>query len=297
MDKLHNMRVVIAIAEAGSLTGAAAYLNTSLPTVVRVLAATEKSLGVRLFERTTRQVRITEEGRLYVEGSRQVLNEVAEIEDALQDRRSEPIGLLVITAPVLFGRLHVTPVLNSFLRQYRDVSARLMLIDRVVDLIEEGIDVAVRIGHVSDTDLVVSTIGSVRRCMCASPALLDTIAPINRPDDFRQAPFIRVLGLMPGNRLTFKSVGAVQEIEVTNIRMTTNHADAAVASCIDGLGIGMFLSYQIQEAVAAGKLRVILEESETLPVSLVYSPTKRVSARTRAFIAWAKLHLGEPLKP
>ena len=298
MDKLHSMRVVIAIADAGSLTGAAAHLNTSLPTVVRVLAATEQRLGVRLFERTTRQLRITEEGRLYVEGSRQILNEVSEIEDSLQKSRTEPIGLLNITAPVLFGRLHVTPVLNSFLHQYRDVSARLMLVDRVVDLIEEGIDIAVRIGPVTAPDLVVSTIGTVRRCLCASTALLDAIDPINQPDDFRRAPFIRVLGLMPNNRLIFKSEGAAQEIEVTNIRMTTNHADAAVASCIDGIGIGMFLSYQIQEAVATGKLRVIMEESEPdpLPVSLVYSPTKRVSARTRAFIAWIKQHLGERLK-
>lgn len=293
MDKLHNMRVVIAIADAGSLTGAAAFLNTSLPTVVRVLAATEQNLGVCLFERTTRQLRITEEGRLYVEGGRQVLHEVAEIEDSLHERRTEPIGLLNITAPVLFGRLHVTPVLNSFLRQYPNVSARLMLVDRVVDLIEEGIDIAVRIGHVSTPDLVVSTVGTVRLCLCASPTLLDSIAPINQPDDFRSAPFIRVLGLMPNDRLTFKSAGGVQEIEVGNIRITTNHADAAVTSCIDGIGIGMFLSYQIQEAVAAGKLRVILQESEPepLPVSLVYSPTKRVSARTRAFIAWARRHL------
>ena len=298
MDKLNSMRVVVAIADSGSLTNAAASLNTSLPTVVRMLAATEQKLGVRLFERTTRQLRITEEGRLFVEASRRVLNEVSEIEDTLQDRRTAPVGLLAITAPVLFGRLHVNPVLNSFLHHYPNVSARLMLVDRVVDLIEEGIDVAVRIGHVTAPDLVVSTIGTVRLCLCASPALLETIGTINHPDSFRVAPFIRVLGLMPDNRLTFKSAGMAQEIEVANIRMTTNHADAAVMSCIDGIGIGMFLSYQIQEAVAAGKLRIILEESEPelLPVSLVYSPTKRVSARTRAFIAWAKLHLGERLQ-
>ncbi|MBY0579135.1 MAG: LysR family transcriptional regulator [Burkholderiales bacterium] len=296
MDKLHSMRVVIAIADTGSLTGAATYLNTSLPTVVRVLAATERSLGIRLFERTTRQVRITEEGRLYVAGSRQVLNEVSEIEDALLERRTEPIGLLNITAPVLFGRLHVTPMLNSFLHRYPDVSAKLILIDRVVDLIEEDIDVAVRIGSVSDADLVATTIGSVRRCLCASPSLLETIGPIGQADDLRQAPFVRVLGLMPINQVALESSGTVKEITLTNIRVTTNHADAAVTSCVEGLGIGMFLSYQIQEAVAAGKLRVILEEFEPkpLPVSLVYSPTKRVSARTRAFIAWAKQHLGKP---
>lgn len=270
-----------------------------MPTVVRVLAATELQLGVRLFERTTRQVRITEEGSLFVEASRRILNEVSEIEDALQDRRTEPVGLLAITAPVLFGRLHVTPVLNAFLGQYHDVSARLILIDRVVDLIEEGIDVAVRIGHVTAPDLVVSAIGTVRRCLCVSPALMDAIGPINHPDDLQRTPFIRVLGLMQGTRLTFRSEGAIQEVDLTNIRITTNQSDAAVMSCIDGLGIGVFLSYQIQEAVATGKLRVILEafEPEPLPVSLVYSPTKRISARTRAFISWFKLHLSERLVP
>jgi DNA-binding transcriptional LysR family regulator len=298
MDKLRSMRVVVAIADAGSLTAAAACLNTSLPTVVRELAATELRLGVRLFERTTRQLHITEEGSLFVESSRRILSEVSEIEDVLQDRRTEPAGLIAITAPVLFGRLHVAPVLNSFLRQYPHVSARLVLMDRVVDLIEEGIDVAVRIGPVTAPDLVVTAVGAVRRCLCASPALLDATGFINQPNELRQAPFIRVAGLLPNRRLTFKYGDTFQEVDASNIRLTTNHADAAVLACIDGIGVGMFLSYQVQDAVSTGKLRIILETSELdpLPVSLVYSPTKRVSARARAFISWAKLHLRERLE-
>lgn len=297
MDKLHSMRVVVAVADTGSLTRAAADLDTSLPTVVRVLAATEQRLGVRLFERTTRQVRITEEGNLFVEASRRILNEVSEIEDSLQDRRTEPVGMLAITAPVLFGRLHVTPVLNGFMRQYPAVSARLILIDRVVDLIEEGIDVAIRIGHITAPDLVVSPLGTVRRCLCAAPALLDALDPIQHPDDLRHAPFIRLTGLMPNHRMIFQSQGISQEIDLANIRITTNQADTAVMACIDGLGIGSFLSYQIEDAVASGKLKIILEsfESEPRPVSLVYSPTKRVSARTRAFISWARIHLSDRL--
>lgn len=129
MNKLQDMRVVVAVAESGNLTGAAARLETSLPTVVRVLAATERRLGVRLFERTTRQVRITEEGSLFVDASRRILADVAEIEDSLQDRRSEPVGTLAVTAPVLFGRLHVAPVLNAFLRHHRKVTARLTLLN------------------------------------------------------------------------------------------------------------------------------------------------------------------------
>lgn len=299
MDELQSMRVVVAIADTGSLTKAAESLNTSLPTIVRVLAATEQRLGVRLFERTTRQVRITEEGGLFVDAGRRILNEVTEIEDVLQDRRTEPVGWLAITAPVLFGRLHVTPVLNAFLHAYPNVNARLVLLDRVVDLVEEGIDVAVRIGHVNAPDLVVSPVGTVRRCLCASPALLDAIGPIEQPEGLRAAPFIRVLGLMPADRLTLWSERVAMDVDLTNIRMATNQVDAAVTACVDGLGIGMFLSYQIQEAVVHGKLKIILEafEPEPLPVSMVYSPTKRITARTRTFISWTKQHLSERLVP
>lgn len=298
MDKLNSMRVAVAIADTGSLTGAAALLDTSLPTVVRVLAATEQALSVRLFERTTRQVRITEEGKLFVEAGKRILNEVAEIEDALQDRRIEPVGLLSITAPVLFGRMHVAPMLNAFLRQYHEVAARLILLDRVVDLVEEGIDVAVRIGHVNMPDMVVTPLGTVRRCLCASPMLLEALPPIESPEDLRKAPFVRTTGLMPNDRLMFESKGVLQEVDLANIRMTTNQVDVGVAACINGLGIGVFLSYQVQEAVATGQLRIILEtcEPSPLPVSLVYSPTKRISARARAFINWAKHHLGERLE-
>ncbi len=295
MDKLQHMRVVVAIAETGSLTAAAARLGTSPPTIVRLLAATERRLGVRLFERTTRQVQITEEGSMFVEASRRILGEVAEIEDALLDRRTEPAGLLAITAPVLFGRLHVAPVLNAFLHQYPQVSARLTLLDRVVDLIEEGIDVAVRIGPVTAPDLVVAPVGRVRRCLCAAPALLDRLSPIGDPEALRHAPFIRMQGLMPSPGLSFKD--GRHAVEPANVRMSTNHADAALLACIDGLGVGLFLSYQTREAVAAGQLRTILTEFEPdpLPVSLVYTPSKRISARTRTFIAWAKTRLAERL--
>lgn len=293
MDKLHCMRIVVAIADSGSLTAAADHLDTSLPTVVRVLSATERELGIRLFERTTRQVRITEEGSLYVEASRRILGQVTELEDALRDRRTEPAGLLTITAPVLFGRLHVTPILNAFLQEYPRVSARLILVDRVVDLIEEGIDVAVRIGNFSAQDLVISRVGSVRRCLCAAPALLETIGPVDHPAALQHAPFVRFLGLMQSHRLSFAATGALNEVELSNMRMTSNQIDACITACLDGLGVGMFLSYQIQPAVSAGRLRIILEEfePEPLPVALVYSPTKRLSARSREFIAWAKKRL------
>lgn len=293
MDTIQSMRAILAIADKGSLTAAANFLETSPPTVVRVLAATEQHLGVRLFDRTTRKVRLTEEGVLYVETCRHVLGEIVQLEDALRDRRSEPVGTLVITAPVLFGRLHVSPVLNRFLLQNPRVSAKLLLLDRVVDLVEEGIDIAVRIGPVDALDLVVTHVGSVRQCICAAPTMLDALPLIKTPNELTHVPFIQNLGLMPNSYMTLRSPSGAHEVRPACIRLTTNHADAAIAACCDGFGVGIFLSYQVQDAISAGKLRMILceYEPEPLPISLVYSPSRRLSARTRAFIASAKEEL------
>lgn len=297
MDTIQQMRLVLAIAEYGSLTAAANHLDTSLPTVVRILASTEQHLGVRLFDRTTRRLRITEEGALYIESCRRILSEITDIEDALRDRRSEPVGNLIVTAPVLFGRLHVSPVVNAFLLQYPNVSAKLLLIDRVIDLVEEGIDLAVRIGAVSSLDLVVTPVGSVRRCVCASPSFLSTHAEIKNPNDLADIPFIQHLGLMRGNHIKFGSAHANKDVALSKIRLSTNHSDAAIAGCVNGLGAGLLLSYQIQDQIAAGLLNIILDkfEPEPLPVSLVYSPSRRLSARTRTFIAWAKQQLSARL--
>lgn len=291
------MQVVLAIADKGSLTAAANHLDTSLPTVVRVLAATEKHLGVRLFDRTTRQLHITEEGALYVASCRRILGEITDIEDALRDRRTEPVGGLVVTAPIQFGRLHVSPVLNAFLSQYPKVSARLLLLDRVVDLAEEGIDIAVRIGPVNALDLAVTPVGSVRQCVCVAPGWIGT-NPIRAPQDLVDAPFIQHLGLIPGHEVAFGHARSSRHaIRLANVRLATNNGDAAIAACLDGLGAGVFLSYQVQHLVASAQLQIILREHEPepSPVSLVYSPSRRSSARTRAFIAWAKERLGERL--
>lgn len=297
MNTTQHMQVVLTIAEKGSLTAAANHLGTSLPTVVRVLAATEKHLGVRLFDRTTRQLRITEEGALYVAACRRILGEITDVENALRDRRSEPVGGLAITAPVLFGRLHVSPVLNGFLAQFPKVSANLLLLDRVVDLVEEGIDIAVRIGPVNTLDVAVTPIATVRRVVCTASGSCEALQ-IRTPHDLVDAPFIQPLGLMPGHDIVFYDTPRTPvNVRPANIRLATNNGDAAIAACVNGLGVGIFFSYQVQHLVAANMLRVILQEyePEPSPVSLVYSPSRRLSARTRAFIAWARHGLRERL--
>ena len=297
VDTLQAMRVVIAIAEHGSLTTAARHLDTSLPTVVRVLAATEQHLGVRLFERTTRQVRITEEGRLYLETSRSVLREIDAVEDVLRDRESEPSGHLVVCAPVLFGQYHVAPVLNAFMARYPHVNVTLTLLDRITDLVEEGIDVALRIGPVVAPDLVVTPIGHVRRCLCASPAFLASVPPINEPDDIKSLPFLQHRVLLPSTQVQLQDDGTPFTLKMNNVRMKTNTAGAVISACLDDLGLGMLLSYQIDELVAAGKLQLVLERylPPPIPVSLVYLPSRRASVRTRTFINWAREKITERL--
>src|SRR3954471_5176313 len=169
MDKFVAMKTFVRIVEAGSLTNAADSLDTSLPTVVRTLASLEQELGVRLLNRTTRRIHLTDEGAQYVDRCRAILSAVQETEAALTSRRTEPQGRLSVTASVMFGRRYIAPIVNEFLRRHPNVSADLMFVDRVVNMVDEGIDVAIRIGHLADSSLVAIPVGRVRRVVCASP--------------------------------------------------------------------------------------------------------------------------------
>lgn len=297
MDTLQAMRLVLAIAEQGSLTAAAEKLGTSLPTAVRVLAATEQHLGVRLFERTTRQVRITEEGRRYAESARAVLREIETVEDVFRDKSREPSGELVISAPVLFGQYHVMPCVSSFMKQYPKVTVTLILLDRVTDLIEEGIDIAVRIASVISPDLVATPVGQVRRYLCASPDLLANLPPLVQPGDISDVPFIQHSALVVGAHVILQDGNKPLAIKMNNVRMKTNSAAGTIAACIEGLGLGMVLSYQVRDAIADDKLRIVLREflPPPVPVSLVYMPSRRNSLRSQAFIKWAKEAISQRL--
>src|SRR5258705_483113 len=172
MDKFVAMKTFVRIVDAGSLTGAAEALDTSLPTVVRTLAALERELGVRLLNRTTRRIHLTDEGARYADSCRAILTAVQETEGELTSRRTDPQGKLTVTASVMFGRRYVAPIMNEFLRRHPNVSADLMFVDRVVNMVEEGIEVAIRIGHLADSSLVAIPVGRVRRVVCASPEYL-----------------------------------------------------------------------------------------------------------------------------
>lgn len=297
MDKLRAMTTFVRIVEAGSLTGAAERLGSSLTAVVRSLAALEEALGARLINRTTRRMALTEEGRDYFERCRRLLAEVEEAEAMLTDRRREPSGRLVLTAPVMFGRLHVAPVVTEFLAAYPAVRAELVLLDRIVDLLEEGIDLAVRIGPLPDSALVARPVGSTRRVLCATPAYLAAHGTPGHPRDLAGHRLIRFTGLDGGQEWVFHRAAETVRVPVADV-FACNQVDAAVDACTKGLGCGRFLGYQVRRLVAAGELVRLLPEwePEASTVSIVYPHARLLSPRIRAFVDWAVPRLQAQLR-
>jgi DNA-binding transcriptional LysR family regulator len=285
VDKLVAMRTFVRIVEAGSLTAAANTLETSLPTVVRTLGSLERHLGVSLLKRTTRRIHLTDEGAQYLEHCRDILSAMQEAEGMLVAGRAEPVGKLTVTASALFGRCYVAPIVYDFLRCHPKVSADVLFVDRVVNLIEEGIDVGIRIAHLKDSSLVATRLGSVRRVVCASEQYLRRHGVPQAPNDIREHSCVRHLGLAPRSEWHFRVNKRDVSIPITSI-VTCNEIDSAVTACIDGLGLGMFLSYMVATNRKDGQLKYVLEkfETEPIPVQLVYPSSKLLSSRVRAFI-------------
>jgi len=286
MDKLRAMQVFVQIVEAGSLTGAAAVLGMSGPAVVRSLAALERAIGVRLLQRTTRRSSLSDEGREYYERCKRVLAAVDEADTSMSARRSEPHGRLRITAPATYGRMHVAPIVNAFIAKYPAVEVDLLLLDRVVDLIEEGLDAAVRIGELPDSTLVARALGETRRVVCAAPAYLRRAGIPKTPAELQAHRCIVFSGLAAANEWAF---GAKRQRVAVRPVLRTNQVDAALDACIRGLGCGQFLSYQVEAALREGKLKRLLKEYEPppLPIHIVY-PHARPSSNVRAFIDLAQ---------
>lgn len=296
MDKLTAMATFVQIVDSGSLTAAAEVLGTSLPTVVRTLATLEKSLSVRLLNRTTRRITLTDEGRHYLEQCRRILSDIEDAELALTDQQSEPIGKLCITAPVMFGKIHVRPIVTRFMKQFNRINVELLLLDRTVNLIDEGIDVAIRIGHLGDSSLVARPVGEIRQVVCASPELLEKAGDMKRPEDLSEHPCIRVTGLAPGPTWHFSKNGKPLTIPI-NDTFLCNQVDAAIDACKEGIGFGIFLSYQIESLLRQGKLASVLADYEPppMPVSVVYSHPRLMSTRVRVFVDWITRDLQQAL--
>ncbi len=285
MDKLAAMRAFVAIVDAGSLSAAAEAMDRAPPTMVRSLATLEEHLGVRLLTRTTRRMSLTEEGRVYLDRCRKILADVEEAEQAIVSADAEPRGEIRVTAPLLFGERHVAPAVTRFLGRYPRVRVELLLLDRNIDLVDEGIHLAVRIGRLPDSSLLAVPVGEVRRVVVASPDLLARHDEPTHPKDLTTLPCVSHDGIGPSSRWDFRDAGTDVMVRV-NASFSCTLASASVAACVAGLGFGSFLSYQVEPDVRAGRLRVVLEafEPEPIPVQIVYPDARFMSPRLRVFI-------------
>ncbi len=296
MDKLLAMKTFVQIVNHGSLTAAAEVLDRSLPAVVRSLALLEEVLGIRLLNRTTRRIALTDEGRHYLERCRGILADIEEAELALTAQQREPSGHLLVTAPVTFGQMHVTQGVTSFLEHFERVQIELLLLDRVVNMMEEGIDVAIRIGHLNDSSMIATSVGQIRQVVCASPELLKNAGIPERPEDLSHHDCVRFTGIAPGTKWHFVEKGKPLSVQV-NGPFTCNQAIAATKACATGIGFGLFLSYQVEPLVKEGKLKTVLPDFEPppMPVSVVYPHAKLMSTRVRVFVDWMTQELRRAL--
>jgi DNA-binding transcriptional LysR family regulator len=285
MNRLDAMSIFIAVADAGSLTAAARGLGMPLATVSRKVAELESHLNTRLLHRTTRQLSLTEAGSSYVAACRRILEDIGEAERAATGENAAPKGELVVTAPVVFGRLHVVPVIAEFLAHYPEINISLMLTDRVVHLMEEHGDVALRIGDLPDSSLMATQVGKVRRVVCASPSYLSNRGIPTTPDDLVGHDCITFEVLESKRAWVFGS-GRAQVSVPVRARLAVNTAEAAIAASALGVGLIRVLSYQVEDAVRGDALRVVLEsfESEPLPVSLVHKGQTPLPLKLRAFL-------------
>jgi len=301
MDRLREMAVFAAAAEAGGFAKAGARLHISPPAVTRLIAALEDRLGVRLFTRTTRRLALTESGRRFLEASRRVLADVDSAEKDAAGEAAVPQGNLRITASATFGREVLTPLVARFLAAHPRVTASLMLLDRVVNLIEEGLDLGIRIGELPDSSLLARHVGHVRRVLVASPAYIAAHGEPKAPAELKGHAVIAFTGLMPGRELRFAEAGVRAKKSETHVtllpRLEINDAVAAIAAAAANEGIAPALSYMVAKDIRARRLVRVLTRFEppALPVQLIYPPARVMAPKLRAFVDFAAPRLQRAL--
>ena len=284
MDRFETLTAFVAVADQRGFAAAARALKVSPPAITRAIAALEGHLGVTLFHRSTRAVALTDEGATFIDRARRILVDLQEAEQIVMSGRSVPRGQLYVTAPVMFGRLHVLPTIAALLEEHEGLSARMMLLDRNVRIVEEGIDVAVRIGALADSALRVVAIGSVQQTIVVSPAYLAAHGVPNSPADLAGHRCIVGSGVRIGSAWPFGKNGDTI-VEITS-RLTINTIDGALAAAEAGLGLANVLSYQSAEAIANGRLVQVLAEHAPppMPVSLLYDAGRAGMPAVRVFI-------------
>lgn len=287
MDRVRAMEVFVKVAEATSFAKAARRLHMSPPSVTRTIAALESAVGARFFVRTTRSVTLTEAGQRYFEDCRRILSDLREADAAAAGSFSRPVGTLTVTASVLFGRLYVAPIITDYLDTHPAVSVNALLLDRVTNLVEEGIDVAVRIGHLPMSNLTAVRVGTVRRIICGAPGYLRRFGVPGSPADLTRHRIIAATGAGASSEWRFGTDGGTR-IQITP-RLTCNANDAAIEAAARGWGLTRILSYQVAPLIAAGELTPVLTDQEEapLPIHIVHPEGRRATAKVRAFVQMA----------
>jgi DNA-binding transcriptional LysR family regulator len=288
MDRLEAMSVFAAVAEAQGFSAASRRLGMPLATVSRKVSELEQSLGVQLLARSTRRVSLTDTGRQYFEACRRIIDDVSEAERAAVGEYRAARGELILTTPIVFGRLHIVPVVTEFLEAYREVHVQMMLVDRVVDLIDEHIDLALRIGELPDSSLIAVRLGTIGRVVCASPAYLAAHGVPAHPEDLAGHDAVTFAGLSSPKEWSFRVGGATQRFPVRS-RLTVNTAEAALDAVMAGAGLTRVMSYQAAAAVRDGRLVMVLRDyaPEPNPISLVYPSGRLAPLKLRAFLDFA----------
>jgi len=293
------MIAFVTAAEAGGFSAAARRLSRSPASITRAVAFLEARTGAQLLRRTTRVTKLTEAGERYLAACRRILGELAEADQLEAGERAVPRGAIAVTAPVSFGRIHVRPLVDAFLEAHGEVQARLLLLDRLVNLVDEGIDVAIRIAHMPDSSLLALRVGEVRRTVCASRDYVARRPEPKQPSDLSTHECISFSQVTPSDRWSFAGPGGKPTHVKVHPRMTVNSADAAIGSALDGRGVTCVLSYQIESELRDGRLVRLLQsfEPEPLPIHVVYPAASAASAKVRAFVDLAVPRLKAALAP
>jgi DNA-binding transcriptional LysR family regulator len=297
MDRLDAMRIFAAVAKLGSFAEAARRLRLSPSAVTRSIAGLEDQLGLTLLSRTTRSLRLTARGEIYLGSCGQILEDVEAAERRVRGENAAPRGEMKVAAPIVFGRLHVLPVVNRVLSEHRALSIRLSLSDRIVNLVDEGVDVAVRIGQLADSRLIAVKLGAVSRVLVASPGYLERRGAPESLGELADHDVVAFEGVDATNEWRFGDRGKIVRVEP---RLAVNGADAAIAAAEAGVGITRTLSYQVRASVSAGRLVPILQDfaPPPSPVNAVYPARRIASANVAAFVKAAREHFrANPLVP
>jgi DNA-binding transcriptional LysR family regulator len=285
MDRFHLMAVYVAVTEEESFAGGARRLGMSPPAVTRAVASLEKRLGVKLLTRTTRFVRATDAGQRYLEHARRIIAEADAADEAVAGVNAAPRGRLAVTAPVLFGRMFVMPSIVEYLQHFPDMSISAVFLDRVVNLLEEGMDVGVRIGELPDSSMKAIGVGHVRHVVCASPAYLKAHGVPKVPADLAKHTVIAANPVSPSVDWKFVTGKKTTSVKLTP-RLTVTNNEAAIVAAVQGFGVTRLLSYQIAAFLASGQLKAVLSDYEPphLPIDVLHSEGRQASAKVRTFV-------------